>query len=80
MLKSNLTTMVKIKKWSSKLQSHVDQLPDKNPEKKKTSGPSGIPAHDLQDATANTPPILRLKEPYLARDGQTNVENCQYST
>ena len=30
--------------------------------------------HDLRDTRAILPPILNLKEPYLLRAGQTNVE------
>ena len=53
-----LMIVVKIKERHSKL--HVEQLPSKNPEKIFRSHAGGIPAHDLRDSTANTPPILRL--------------------
>ena len=35
---------------------------------------SGIQTHDFRDTRAILPSILNLKEPYLLRAGQTNVE------
>ena len=65
--------MVKIKELWLKLND--EQLAIKEACKKHFRPPVGFPpmvSEMLQ--IANTPPILRLKEPYLARAGQTNVE------
>ena len=63
--KISLMTMIKMKEWWCKLHVHVEQLPIKEAWKQNFRPPGGCPpiiSKMLQ--LANTPPIVRLQEPY----------------
>ena len=71
--KISLMSMIKFKEWWCKL--HVEQLAIKEAWKKHFRPPVEFPPIIFEMLQlANTPPIVRLQEPYLARAGKTNVE------